>query len=102
MADKKKLHQDRIQSLIKEVESLAKGLRSNLRKRADVSNVLKEVQSAANRLRRQAASTAGHVEKYVHGLRKELEGGVKKKRAKKKTSTKRSRKSAKKTTKPAS
>lgn len=76
MADKKQQHQDRIHGLIKEVESLAKGLRANLRKRADVSSVLKEAQKAADRMRRQAATAAGQVEKYVHTIRKELEKGT--------------------------
>jgi hypothetical protein len=84
MADKNQDHQDRIHGLIKEVESLAKSLRTNLRKRADVSPVLKEVQKAADRLRRQAAATAGQVEKYVHSIRKELEKGAPKKAAAKK------------------
>jgi len=94
MANNQKDYQDRIHGLIKEVEGLAKGLRTNLRKRADVAGVIKEVEKAANQLRKQAASTAGQVEKYIHALRKELEPAAKKKRpatkkaASKKTATK--------------
>ncbi len=86
MADQNKPHQDRIHGLIKEVESLAKSLRTNLRKRTDVTPVLKEVQKAADRLRKQAATTAGQVERYVHSIRKELEKSAapKKKKATKK------------------
>lgn len=99
MADQNKAHQDRIHGLIKEVESLAKSLRTNLRKRTDVTPVLKEVQKAADRLRKQAATTAGQVERYVHSIRKELEKSAtpKKKTATKKTAKKRAARKATKT-----
>ena len=98
MADKKQDHQDRIRGLIKEVESLAKGLRADLRKRADVTPVLKEVQKAADRMRRQAGAAAGQVEKYVHSIRKELEKGTKKKTATKKRAARKTTKTKKKAT----
>jgi len=104
MANINKDHQDRIHGLIKDVEALAKGLRSNLRKRANVSGVLKEVQKAADRLRRQAATTAGQVEKYVHSIRKELEKGAPTKATKKRPAAKKATAAKKKrtTTTPAS
>lgn len=79
MADKSS-PQDRLHDLIKEVEALAKGIRSNLRQRVESAGVLKEVQKAADQLRKTAASAAVHVEKYVHGLRQELEGAGKPKK----------------------
>jgi len=68
---------DRIADLIKEVEALAKRLRADIRKRAKATGVPKNLQAAADRLRKQAAMVAGMVEKYAHELRKELEGGSK-------------------------
>lgn len=68
---------DRITDLIKEVEALAKRLRADIRKRAKATGVPKNLQAAADRLRKQAAMVAGMVEKYAHELRKELEGGSK-------------------------
>jgi len=68
---------DRITALIKEVEALAKRLRADIRKRAQATGVPKNLQAAADRLRKQAAMVAGMVEKYAHELRKELEGGSK-------------------------
>lgn len=76
MADKSS-PQDRLHDLVQEVEALAKGLRSDLRKRAESAGVLKDVQKAADKLRKTAATAAGHVEKYVHQLRRELEGAGK-------------------------
>lgn len=96
MANLKEDAQRRIQGLIKDVEGLAKNLRTTLRKRADVAAVVKEVEKATNQFRKQAAATVGHVEKYIHTLRKELDpgsGAAKKKRpaakkaAKKKAAT---------------
>jgi len=68
---------DRIADLIKEVEALAKRLRADIRKRAKATGVPKNLQAAADRLRKQAAAVAGMVEKYAHELRKELEPGRK-------------------------
>ena len=68
---------DRIGALVGEVESLAKRLRVDIRKRAKSTGLEKNLKAAADRLRKQAASAAQHVEKYVHELRKELEGSAK-------------------------
>jgi hypothetical protein len=63
---------ERIGSLIKDVEKAAKQLRADIRKRAEAAP--KNMETAANRLRKGAADIAGQVEKYVHGLRVGLEG----------------------------
>lgn len=97
MANSKQDYHERIQSLIKDVEGLAKNLRSNLRKRADVRSVVKEVEKAANQLRKQAATTAGQVEKYLHALRKELDPGTSATKKKRPAAKKAAKKTTKKT-----
>jgi len=72
---------DQIAKLVKEVEALAKRLRSEIRKRTAASKLQKSLTAAAGDLRKRAAAVAGQVEKYVHELRKELESGAKKKPA---------------------
>ncbi len=67
---------DRISQLIKDVESSTKRLRTDIRKRANATGLLKNLQTAAAQLRKRAAAAAGQVEKYVHELRKELEGSA--------------------------
>jgi hypothetical protein len=67
---------DRISELIKDVESSAKRLRADVRKRANATGLLKNLQTAAEQLRKRAAAAAGQVERYVHELRKELEGSA--------------------------
>ncbi len=81
MANKKR---DRITVLMKDVEALAKRIRADIRKRAQATGVPKNLQKAANQLRKQAAQVAGMVEKYAHELRLELEGGARAKKATKK------------------
>ena len=56
---------------------MAKRLRADIRKRATAAGLLKGLQAAAGQLRKRAAVAAAHVEKYVHEIRKELEGGAK-------------------------
>ena len=65
---------DRINKLVKEVEDLAKRIRTELRKMARQSGLPRELERAGIRLRKQAAAAAGQVEKYVHELRMELQG----------------------------
>jgi hypothetical protein len=72
----KKQH-DRVGALIADVEALAKRLRADIRKRAEAAGLLKNLQAAANQLRKRAAMAAAQVEKYVHQIRKELEASAK-------------------------
>ncbi|MBI3758800.1 MAG: hypothetical protein HY269_03495 [Deltaproteobacteria bacterium] len=72
-----KARSDRVGEVIKEVEALAKRLRTDIQKRVKAGGLLKGLQTAAGRLRKSAAVAAAHVEKYVHEIRKELEGGSK-------------------------
>lgn len=65
---------DRIAELIKDVESIAKRLRADVRKRAKALGLTKNLQSLADQLRKRAATVAGQVEKYAHEIRKDLEG----------------------------
>ena len=65
----------RIPALLKEVEKAARQLRVAIRKRAKAAP--KNIESAANRLRKGAADVARQVEKYVHEIRVELERGQK-------------------------
>ena len=64
---------DRIGKVIGEVETLAKRLGKDLRKRARVAGIQDELQAMAGRLRKRAATVAAQVEKYVHGIRTDLE-----------------------------
>jgi hypothetical protein len=74
MAPKKAMTpSDRLNALIKDVEALARRLQTDIRKRVQAAALLKNLQSAANRLRKQAAAAAAQVEKYVRELRKDLE-----------------------------
>jgi hypothetical protein len=68
---------DQIAAVIKEVEAIAKRLRSDIRKRTGAAQLRKRLEAAAAQLRKRAATAAGYVEKYVHELRKELEGSRK-------------------------
>jgi hypothetical protein len=90
---------DRLSSLIKDVESAAKRLRNDVRKRANAAQLQRNLQNAAAQLRKRAAAAAGQVEKYVHEVRKELEGkaGAAAKKAKAPRSTKRTRTTRRKT-----
>jgi len=63
---------DRIGTLVKEVEDLARALRTQLRKRE--LRVEKNLRKAANDLRKRAIGVAGQVEKYAHQLKQQLEG----------------------------
>jgi hypothetical protein len=63
---------ERLGSLIKDVEKATKQLRADIRKRAE--SAPKNMEAAANRLRKGAADIAGQVEKYVHDVRVGLEG----------------------------
>jgi hypothetical protein len=69
MATKKK---DRLTEVIKEIEALAKRLRADLRRAANEAGLTKNLERAAAALRKQMASLAAQVEKYVHELRMEL------------------------------
>ena len=69
-----KKHGDRLARMVAEVESAAKHLRADVRKRVKERPMLKALQKAAERLRERAAAAAGQVEKYVHQVRTELEG----------------------------
>ena len=85
MAKKQK---DRAAALIKDVETAAKRLRTEIRRRAQRTGLVKTLQSAADQLRKRAAAAAAQVEKYVHELRKELEKGSKPPKRKKKVAKK--------------
>jgi phosphotransferase system IIB component len=64
-----------LSSLIRDVESAAKRLRNEVRKRANATQLQKNLQNAAGQLRKAAAQAVGQVEKYVQSVRKELEKG---------------------------
>lgn len=68
---------DRIGALVGEVEALAKRLRTDIRRRAKAAGLEKNLKAAADQLRKRAAAAAAQVERYVHDIRKELEGGAK-------------------------
>jgi len=68
---------DRVGAMIKEVEALAKRLRTDIRKRAEAAGLLKNLRAMADQLRKQAARAAAQVEKYVHQIRTELEAAGK-------------------------
>ena len=69
---------DGIGAMIREVEDLAKRLRTDVRKRVAAVGVPKDLPVVAAKLRKRAAAAAEQVEKYVHQLRVELERGAKK------------------------
>jgi len=73
MAAKKPAQSDRIGALVRELETVAKRLRADIRRRAAAGGILKQLESGANQLRKRAAAVAAQVEKYVHELRMELE-----------------------------
>ena len=75
--------QDRVGVLMRDLEKLAKRVRTDIRKRAQGGALAKNIQPAANQLRKRAAAAVAQLEKYVHELRKELEGAPKKPVAKK-------------------
>lgn len=75
MADKGR--NDRIRQLVGEVENIAKRLRNDIRKRVEETGILKNLESAANQLRKQAAAVAAQVEKYARDMRQQLERSAK-------------------------
>ena len=66
----------RLTEVIKEIETLVKRLRAELRSAVRKSGLTKNLQQAAAALRKQAALLAAQVEKYVHELRTELARGM--------------------------
>ena len=76
-----KKHGDRVARMVAEVESAAKHLRADVRKRVKERPMLRALQKAAERLRERAAAAAGQVEKYVHQVRMELDGAPAPRRA---------------------
>jgi F0F1-type ATP synthase membrane subunit b/b' len=70
---------DRLTTVLKEIEALAKRLRAELR-RAAREGLTKNLERAAAALRKQAVLVAAQVEKYVHELRIELAKGAPAKR----------------------
>ena len=73
-----KTRSDGIAAVIREVEDLAKRLRSDVRKRVAAVGVPKDLPILAAKLRKRAAAAAEQVEKYAHQVRMELERGAKK------------------------
>ena len=63
---------DRLAAVIKEIEALAKRLRTDVRRAAREVGLTKNLEKLAKALRKQAAMAAGQVEKYAHELRMEL------------------------------
>ncbi len=64
---------DRIMQLVRDVENVAKQLRTEIRKRVEETGILKRWEATANQLRKQAATVAAQVEKYAREVRQELE-----------------------------
>jgi hypothetical protein len=64
---------ERLAALISDVEKTARQLRADIRKRAQAAP--RSMEDAATRLRKAAAEVAGQVERYLHDLRVNLEGG---------------------------
>lgn len=73
MVTKKPAQSDRIGALVRDLETVAKRLRTDIRKRAAATGILKQLESGAAQLRKRAAAVAAQIEKYVHELRMELE-----------------------------
>ena len=63
---------ERLAALIKDLEKAARQLRNDIQKRARAAP--RNMEAAAQRLRKGAADIAGQVEKYIHDLRVGLEG----------------------------
>jgi endonuclease III len=66
----------RLTEVIKEIEALAKRLRTELRSVVRKSGLTKNLEQAAAALRKQAALLVAQVERYVHELRMELARGT--------------------------
>lgn len=66
--------QDRIATLIRDVEKAAKQLRADIRKRAQAAP--KNLERLADRIRKSGVDIAKQVERYVHELRVSLEGNA--------------------------
>ena len=64
---------DRVGALIKEVEALAKRLRTDIRKRAEAAGLLKNLRAAADQLRKRAAMAAAQVEKSCYTTADEVD-----------------------------
>lgn len=71
-----KARTDRVGKMVAEVETLAKRLRTDLRKRVRAANLPQNLDKMAAALRKRAAGAAAQVEKYVHEIRMELEKSV--------------------------
>ena len=63
---------DRLTEVIDEIEALAKRLRTDLRRVARETGLAKNLQRAAEALRKRAIQVAALVERYAHSLRVEL------------------------------
>ena len=63
---------DQLTVVIKEIEAMARRLRTDVRRAAREVGLTKNLEKAAAALRKQVALLVGHLEKYVHELRMEL------------------------------
>lgn len=61
-----KKSQDKLAALIRDVEHAAKRIRADIRKRAKAET--KNLQKAAQQLRKAAVDVVGHVERYIRDL----------------------------------
>jgi hypothetical protein len=79
----------RIAKFIKQMESQAKRLRADVRKRAKAAGVEKKLHQAAAQLEKRAKTVADQVRKHAAAIKKELAGTAKKPARKARTRKKR-------------
>lgn len=63
---------DRLAEMIREIEVIARRLRSDLRRAARETGLTTNLEKAAATLRKRVAALMAQLEKYIHGLRVEL------------------------------
>jgi uncharacterized protein Yka (UPF0111/DUF47 family) len=74
---------DRVAALIKDVETHARKLRSDIRKKVAATGLPKRLEAGAKKLRMQVAAAAKQVDKHVRQLQKDLQAATRKKPARK-------------------
>jgi hypothetical protein len=79
--DMPKASNDRVAALMKDIETHAKKLRSDIRKKVAATGLPKRLQAGAKKLRKQVAAAAKQLDEHARRLRKDIQAATRKKPA---------------------
>ena len=76
-----KASNDRVAALMKDIETHARKLRSDIRKKVAATGLPKSLQAGAKKLRKQVAAAAKQLDEHARRLRKDIQAATRKKPA---------------------